>query len=234
MAWGWNNVKPDPSLKPCPWCGKPAGLRRDEHVRDWDGMPYRICDQWQVRCTGDRCISTCLIDEEHLDYGQTVGYANAPGEAKRRWQAREVTIPFWIDLPNNHLVLERVPQKTTWSHERKSILKIKVARERGIAAHFMRKLNFLIEDGEPQPCRFTISAPMETLTASLLKVESDEQWRPDQPNLFTFFVHGTMERLANNRQDEAWLKRPGARPPIYENMMKKMHEGYEGEPEDEP
>lgn len=229
----YNPPKPDSSLKPCPWCGKPAGVRKDQRSSDWDGMPYHICDQWQVRCTEYRCnIQTSLIDEEHSDRGQTVGYKDAKGEAIRRWQAREVTIPFSIDLPNNHLLLERVPQRSTWSFEHKSTMKIKVARERGIAKHFLWKLNFLLEDGVPQPCRFRIVTPMETLDVSLLKVESDYDWQKE-PNLFTFFVHSTWERFAKNKQDEAWLKRPGTRPPLYENMMKKMHEGFE-QPEPEP
>lgn len=73
-------------LKPCPFCGGEAELRRT--LKGCRGVST-IIDEWEVACK-NKCCSTCSYRDEiyHADNGEIVVKNNGAEEATEAWNKR--------------------------------------------------------------------------------------------------------------------------------------------------
>lgn len=189
-----------------------------------------LCHTWQVRCS-NRDPRVCYIQaqtyyERYREGGVENGHENARELAIAAWEDRDVYVPVSIRVPNNHVILERVPLASKLSYQQRSRMVIEITPERGIAEHFSNQLKFVFEDDKPNGCRFAILMPMETMSARLISMEKENKWSM-VPTKFTFDVTSTNKILGKNKQDEGWKKQPVPRAPFYDTIEKKMFSGAE-------
>lgn len=186
-------------LKHCPWCGEPA--RVSSTIA---GNGFKIGYYIECRSIGYYCSTRTqtIIDD-------------CPEKSKELaidlWQNREMKIPYSVEIPSNHIILEKY-----YLEGKKFKLVVEVSRQRGICSEFKDRLNVLYEFGELMPLRFSLIFPLENLTVKLEKIDN---------NQFHFYGSRMFSNLEKkNKTDHAWLKRKPMKPPIFENLYNKILE----------
>ena len=76
-----------PELKPCPFCGGEAKLRR--YSSSYRSHPTTILDEWGVECENDCCSTKRFRDDIfHEPRGEVIIAHNGAFEAAEAWNKR--------------------------------------------------------------------------------------------------------------------------------------------------
>src|SRR5574343_193021 len=234
-----NNI----TLCVCPWCGSPAKPVYEECLdyRYDDCMPVKIGNQYKITCTdadhnparGRTYDSVCRISTvfySDRNYNQNGEFIDPIKKCIDVWNSGEVSIPLYVTVPSNHIILQRyeIPGQKGHYLWKKHKMVLKISKQRGIFNHFVGAFDFLKDGDGFLPCRFKLLFPNETMQVSLDSVGKDYS-NNDQ---VTFTIHHADEYHITNGRDTAWLKKKPTKPLIYSRMMEKIQKSAD-EPEHE-